>query len=66
MLPPGHLPGQRCRRRRRFNSGGDALEVNALARELMEQVAAVNNGDLKRAEGMLIAQAHTLDALFGQ
>ncbi len=45
--------------------GGDALEVNALARELMEQVAAVNNGDLKRAEGMLIAQAHTLDALFG-
>ncbi len=44
--------------------GGDVLEVNVLARELREQVAAVNNGDLKRADGMLISQAHTLDALF--
>ena len=26
---------------------------------------AVENGDLKRAEGLLIAQAHSLDALFG-
>lgn len=43
---------------------GNNHEVNALARELSAQVAAVNNGDLKRAEGMLIAQAHTLDELF--
>ncbi len=43
---------------------GDIHEVNALSRELTAQVAAVNGGDLKRAEGMLIAQAHTLDALF--
>ncbi|MEK6210790.1 MAG: hypothetical protein AABM64_10565 [Pseudomonadota bacterium] len=43
---------------------GDSQEVNALARELTAQVAAVNGGDLLRAEGMLIAQAHTLDALF--
>ena len=43
---------------------GDNHEVNALARELSTQVAAVNSGDLKRAEGMLISQAHTLDELF--
>ena len=43
---------------------GDNQEVNALTRELAAQVAAVNGGDLTRAEGMLIAQAHTLDALF--
>jgi len=42
----------------------DNQEVNALARELAGQVAAVNGGDLTRAEGMLMAQAHTLDALF--
>jgi len=39
-------------------------EVNALARELSAQVAAVNGGDLKRAESMLISQSHTLDVLF--
>lgn len=44
---------------------GDAFEVNALARELSEQIGKVNGGDLRRAEGMLIAQAHTLDKLFG-
>ena len=43
---------------------GGNHEVNALARELTAQVVAVNGGDLLRAEGMLIAQAHTLDALF--
>ena len=43
---------------------GDDQEVNALAKELVKQTAAVNNGDLGRAEGMLIAQAHTLDELF--
>lgn len=43
---------------------GDNLEVNALVRELSDQVAAVNRGDLRRTEAMLIAQAHTLDELF--
>lgn len=43
---------------------GDNLEVNALVSELCEQVKAVNSGDLRRAEGMLISQAHTLDELF--
>lgn len=43
---------------------GDNHEINALARELSAQIAAVNGGDLKRAEGMLIAQAHTLDEIF--
>jgi hypothetical protein len=43
---------------------GDNLEVNALVSELSEQVKAVNSGDLRRAEGMLISQAHTLDELF--
>jgi hypothetical protein len=43
---------------------GDNHEVNALARELSAQVAAVNGGDLRRVEGMLTAQAHTLDELF--
>ena len=43
---------------------GDNHEVNALARELQKQVDAVNAGNLTRAEGMLIAQAHTLDEIF--
>lgn len=43
---------------------GDNHEINALAREISAQIAAVNGGDLKRAEGMLIAQAHTLDEIF--
>jgi hypothetical protein len=44
--------------------GGSNHEVNALIRELSAQVAAVNRGDMSRAEAMLIAQAHTLDELF--
>jgi hypothetical protein len=43
---------------------GHNYEVNALINELTAQVEAVNGGDLKRPEGLLIAQAHTLDALF--
>ena len=42
---------------------GDNHEVNALVRELSAQVAAVNDGDLKRAEGMLVSQTQTLDEL---
>src|SRR5664280_530536 len=39
-------------------------DVNELAAELTAQVQAVNGGDLRRAEGMLISQAHTLDNVF--
>jgi hypothetical protein len=42
----------------------DTHDVDALAAELGRQVDAVNGGDLSRAEAMLIAQAHTLDAMF--
>lgn len=39
-------------------------DVNALVTELASQVEAINSGQMARAEGMLIAQAHTLDAIF--
>jgi hypothetical protein len=44
-------------------SYGD-LDLNGLIDSLMEQTQASNDGDLKRAEAMLTAQAHTLDAIF--
>lgn len=40
------------------------LDPTALADELSAQISAVTKGDLQRAEAMLIAQAHTLEALF--
>lgn len=39
-------------------------EVNALIGELTEQVKAVNGGDMRRPEAMLVAQAHTLNEIF--
>jgi len=42
----------------------DTHDINALSAELRKQIEAVNGGDLRRAEGLLIAQAHTLDAIF--
>jgi hypothetical protein len=42
----------------------DTHDVNILAEELARQVQAVNGGDLRRAEAMLISQAHTLDEIF--
>lgn len=42
----------------------DTHDVNALAAELAVQVQAVNGGDLRRAEGMLMSQAHTLENVF--
>ena len=39
-------------------------DVNALASELSAQIDAVNRGDLRRAEGLLTSQAHTLNELF--
>lgn len=40
------------------------LDVNALVDEMKTQTAAINSGDMSRAEAILGAQAHTLDALF--
>lgn len=42
----------------------DYLDVNALAAELKSQTDSMVAGDMSRAEEMLGAQAHTLDALF--
>jgi hypothetical protein len=39
-------------------------DVNALADEVGRQIEAVNRGDLSRAEGLLVAQAHALDRVF--
>lgn len=40
--------------------------INAMVDELKQQTAAIQNNDLSRVEGMLIAQAHTLDGLFAR
>ena len=44
-------------------SYGD-LDLGGLIDSLIEQTRASSDGDLKRAEAMLTAQAHTLDAIF--
>lgn len=43
---------------------GNNLDINACADELRRQSAEVQRGEMKRAEALLVAQAHTLDALF--
>lgn len=43
---------------------GDNLHLTELAAQLMSQAEAAQKGDLSRAEGMLMVQAHTLDAIF--
>jgi len=40
------------------------LELDGLVVSLTEQTRASSAGDLQRAEAMLTAQAHTLDAIF--
>jgi hypothetical protein len=42
----------------------DMHDVNELVCELERQTQVVNGGDLSRAEGMLMAQAHALDGIF--
>ena len=39
-------------------------DLSQLVGELSDQTKAVNDGDLQRAEGMLMVQAQTLDAIF--
>jgi hypothetical protein len=43
---------------------GDGLDINYLVAELRTQTTAIQAGNMTRAEAMLAAQAHTLDALF--
>jgi hypothetical protein len=43
----------------------DALGLKPLMNELVHQVEAVSAGNMARPEAMLLAQAHTLDAIFG-
>jgi len=40
------------------------VAVSELCVELKDQIAAVRSGNLERAEAMLVAQAHSLDAIF--
>lgn len=39
-------------------------DISDIAAELKRQTAAINTGDMTRAENILAAQAHTLDGLF--
>jgi len=44
----------------------DSSHINELADELTAQSTLVHGNDMRRAESMLTAQAHTLDALFAK
>jgi hypothetical protein len=44
----------------------DHAHINEVVDELSRQTAALNSGDMTRAENMLLAQAHTLDGLFAK
>jgi hypothetical protein len=45
-------------------AGYTNIELHGLVNALHTQVEAVNSGDMTRPEGMLVAQAHTLDSMF--
>ncbi len=47
-----------------FNPLTAGADINALVDEMSRQSKLVNDGDLNRAEAMLISQAHSLDAIF--
>ena len=40
--------------------------ISELVEELKAQVHAIHNGNIERVEGMLIAQAHSLDMIFAE
>lgn len=48
----------------RYVYGGVQAEAPYLIREIREQVARVNEGDMSRVEGMLVSQMVTLDRMF--
>jgi hypothetical protein len=47
-----------------FSKQFGELEIDSLVDQLASQANAVTQGDLQRAEAMLVAQAHTLEAIF--
>lgn len=47
-----------------YNKNFGELSINTLVDDLVLQCALANKGDLSRAEALLTAQAHTLDAVF--
>lgn len=47
-----------------YNKSCGDLDLSGLIDSLAEQTRASSDGDLRRAEAMLTAQAHTLDAIF--
>jgi hypothetical protein len=47
-----------------FSKQFGELDLNRLVEELAAQAKSVNDGNLQRPEAMLIAQAHTLEAVF--
>ncbi|MBL8224457.1 MAG: hypothetical protein JNM50_03925 [Chromatiales bacterium] len=51
---------------REFLPFGDEVPTMAFVQELVTQVDAVTGGNLARGEAMLVAQAHTLDAIFNR
>lgn len=47
-----------------YGRGFGDLDLSGLIDSLSEQIALSSDGDMQRAEAMLTAQAHTLDAIF--
>lgn len=47
-----------------YNKGFGELSINTLVNNLEKQCKLASGGDLKRAEAILTAQAHTLDSIF--
>lgn len=47
-----------------YNKSFGELSINTLVDDLSKQCELASGGDLKRAEAILTAQAHTLDAIF--
>jgi len=47
-----------------FNKGFGEMAINTLVTDLSKQCDLASEGDLARGEALLMAQAHTLDALF--
>ena len=45
---------------------GDKPSIGALVGELRSQIKTAQDGELARPEAMLVAQAHSLDAIFNQ
>ncbi len=47
-----------------YSAVGDQVELMALIDALADQTKAATEGNLRRAESILVTQAHTLDAVF--